>query len=157
PIAPGFASAGTNHSGGGDAQHGVGPTIPAANGDGGRHLAAGGGKSAMTFGRLLLRNLLYHWRGNIAVLLGVVVSTAVLTGAVLVGDSLTGSLRDVVLEQLGWVDHALVAGRFIREDLASELGADRVSPAILLQGAASAGATSDKTWRRAGRVTILGV
>ena len=41
----------------------------------------------MTFGRLLLRNCFYHWRGNLAVLLGVVVGTAVLTGALLVGDS----------------------------------------------------------------------
>ena len=30
----------------------------------------------MTFFRLLLRNLLYHWRGNGAVLLGVAVGTA---------------------------------------------------------------------------------
>ena len=35
----------------------------------------------MTFTRLLLRNLLWHWRGNAAVMLGVAVGTAVLTGA----------------------------------------------------------------------------
>jgi hypothetical protein len=45
--------------------------------------------------RLLLLNLLFHWRGNLAVLLGVVVGAAVLTGALLVGDSLRGSLRDL--------------------------------------------------------------
>jgi hypothetical protein len=33
----------------------------------------------MTPFRLLLRNLLYHWRGNLAVFLGVVVGAAVLT------------------------------------------------------------------------------
>ena len=48
----------------------------------------------MTLKRLRLRNLLFHWRGNLAVFLGVVVGTAVLTGALLVGDSLRGSLRD---------------------------------------------------------------
>ena len=37
--------------------------------------------AAMTLKRLRLRNLLYHWRGNVAVFLGVVVGTAVLTGA----------------------------------------------------------------------------
>ena len=42
---------------------------------------------------LLVRNLLYHWRGNLAVLLGVTVGTAVLTGALLVGDSLRGCLE----------------------------------------------------------------
>src|SRR3982751_3351103 len=91
----------------------------------------------MTFTRLVWRNLLFHWRGNCAVFLGVVVGTAVLTGALFVGDSLRGSLRDLTLQQLEWVDHALVAGRFFREELAGKLSAERVCPAILLQGSAS--------------------
>src|SRR5437899_8890490 len=115
----------------------------------------------MTFRRLLLKNLLYHWRGNLAVLLGVAVGTAVLTGALLVGDSLGGSLTDLVRDQLGWVDHALVAGRFFRQALASELGASQFSPAILLQGAASSAADapekSRRSLHRARQVMILGV
>lgn len=112
----------------------------------------------MSLARLLLRNLLFHWRGNLAVLLGVVVGTAVLTGALLVGDSLRGSLRDLSLRQLGWVDHALVGGRFVREALAGELKAKQVCPALLLQGAASAGDEKDPlAMHRVGRVVILGV
>jgi putative ABC transport system permease protein len=113
----------------------------------------------MTFLRLLWRNLVYHWRGNSAVLLGVAVGTAVLTGALLVGDSLRGSLRDQTEKQLEWVDSALVAGRFVREDLAGEIRADRVVPAVMLQGAVSAvSADGGKDLsRRVGRVTILGV
>ncbi|HEV3079679.1 MAG TPA: FtsX-like permease family protein, partial [Gemmataceae bacterium] len=114
----------------------------------------------MTRGRLLVRNLFYHWRGNGAVLLGVAVGTAVLTGALLVGDSLRGSLRDLALEQLGWVEYSLVGGRFIRKELASQLGAQEIAPVILLQGAASATsgeATSSQVVRRAGHVNILGV
>ncbi len=117
----------------------------------------------MSLGRLLLRNLFFHWRGNLAVLLGVAVGSAVLTGALLVGDSLRGSLRDLTLQQLDWVDHALVTGRFIREELANELSAAQLSPVILLQGSASMksppvqNGTSQKSVRRAGRVTILGV
>jgi ABC-type antimicrobial peptide transport system permease subunit len=107
----------------------------------------------MTAGRLLARNLAYHWRGNLAVGLGVLVGTAVLTGALLVGDSLRGSLRDLTLQRLGWVDHALVGGRFVREKLADELDAEKTCPAILLQGAA----TKEGSDLRAGRVTILGV
>src|SRR5437588_7447690 len=91
----------------------------------------------MTWTRLLFRNLFYHSRGNCAVLLGVVVGTAVLTGALLVGDSLRGSLRDLTLQQLDWVEQALVSGRFLREVVADELGPTRVAPAILLQGAAT--------------------
>ena len=88
---------------------------------------------------------LYHWRGNVAVLLGVAVGTAVLTGALLVGDSLRGSLRDLALRRLGWVDQALVAPRFFREALADELyaagAAERVCPAILLQATAAVATT----------------
>jgi len=101
--------------------------------------------------RLLLRNLFYHWRGNLAVLMGVAVGTAVLTGALLVGDSLQGSLRELTLEQLGWVDQALVGGRFFREELAQSLPAERTSPVILLQGSASSG-TGPRS-----RTTVLGV
>ena len=51
------------------------------------------------------KNLLYYWRINLAVLLGAAVATVVLTGALLVGDSVKGSLRDLILDRLGNVDH----------------------------------------------------
>ena len=88
--------------------------------------------AAMTLKRLRLRNLLYHWRGNLAVFLGVVVGTAVLTGALLVGDSLRGSLRERTLQRLGWVDEALIAPRFFRQELADELLGAR-PPNVLLR------------------------
>jgi putative ABC transport system permease protein len=91
----------------------------------------------MTFTRLLLRNLLFHGRSGVAVLLGVAVGCAVLTGALVVGDSLRGSLRAQALEQLDWVDQALVAGRFFREELANHLPATKVAPAIIVQGSAA--------------------
>src|SRR5262249_36201197 len=106
---------------------------------------------------LLWRNLLYHWRGNLAVLLGVAVGAAVLTGALLVGDSLRGSLRALALDQLGWVDEALVTPRFFRAELAKELPAEHIAPAILLQGSASLAGLESHPVRRAGKVTILGV
>jgi ABC-type antimicrobial peptide transport system permease subunit len=111
----------------------------------------------MTFRRLLLENLFYHWRGNLAVLLGVVVGTAVLTGALLVGDSLRGSLRAVAEEQLGWVDLALVGKRFFREELVSKLPAERLSPAILLQVSAAREEKGQASGKRARQVVLLGV
>src|SRR5206468_9202443 len=114
-------------------------------------------------------NLTGHWRGNLAVLLGVAVATAVLTGALLVGDSLRGSLRDLTLRQLGWVDHVLISQHFIREDLADQLGTENACPAILLQGSANSslpaltqpgspvGGASGHPAVHVGRVTILGV
>src|SRR5262249_10216305 len=101
----------------------------------------------MTLTGLLVRSLRFHWRGNFAVFLGVAVGTAVLTGALLVGDSLRGSLRDLALGQLGWVQQALVSSRFFREDLAKELAPAEVSPVLLLQG--SAGVVSGNAERRA--------
>src|ERR1700729_532323 len=88
----------------------------------------------MTRAGLVLRSLLYHWRGNIAVFLGVALGTAVLTGALLVGDSLRGSLRELAVDQLGWVDQALVANRFFRSQLAEEMPARRAAAAVMLQG-----------------------
>jgi ABC-type lipoprotein release transport system permease subunit len=112
----------------------------------------------MTLARLVLNTLLFHWRGNLPVALGVALGTAVLTGALLVGDSLRGSLRDLALEQLGWVDHALVSNRFVHQSLASQLGAERTAPAILLRGSATHGDTNkDRPVHRAGHVVILGV
>ena len=52
---------------------------------------------------------------NVAVACGVAVGTAVLTGALLVGDSMQGSLRDLVLAGLGRIDEVLVADHFFRE------------------------------------------
>lgn len=104
--------------------------------------------------RLLLQTLLYHWRGNLAVLLGVAVGSAVLTGALLVGDSLQGSLRARALRQLSEVDYALVAPRFFRRQLASEIAAsiyDGIDPIILFRTTV---ANDDGTQAR--DVTILG-
>src|SRR5207302_940451 len=110
----------------------------------------------MTFLRLLRRNLIYHWRGNLAVFLGVALGSAVLTGALLVGDSLRGSLRALTLDQLGWVEEAMLPGRFFREQLAGEVSADRRAPLLLLQGSASRISKNQET-QRAGKVTVLGI
>ena len=104
----------------------------------------------MTRTRLLLDSLLYHRRANFAVGLGAAVAAAVLAGALLVGDSLRGSLRDRADQQLAGYDHALVAGRFFRQDLAQELPGD-IQPAIIMQG------TVSNNVNRVGRVTVISV
>ena len=86
----------------------------------------------MTLAALVFRNLLYHLRGNIAVFVGVALGSAVLTGALLVGDSLRGSLRALTLDQLGWVDSAMTPGRFFRRDL--KLPAEHAAAVLMLRG-----------------------
>ena len=108
------------------------------------------------------RSLSYFWRIQLAVLLGAAVATAVLTGALLVGDSVRGSLRDLTLDRLGRIDYALVSERFFREDLTTDLS-DKLEgeaqfhretvPVILLNGTA----VNAKTKTRASRVQIQGI
>ena len=94
--------------------------------------------------------------------LGVAVATAVLTGALLVGDSVRGSLRDLTLQRLGRIDSALVTGHMFRAALADELAADaefeaaihRAEPAILMTGTLQAGSGKDAA--RATRVNVIG-
>jgi ABC-type antimicrobial peptide transport system permease subunit len=112
--------------------------------------------SALT---LILRSLTYHFRINAAVALGVAAATAVLTGALLVGDSVRGSLRHLALDRLGDIESVLLTDHFFRPELADET-ANRVSdcyrdvfPAILLQGTIDR--PGDNT-RRASDVTVVG-
>lgn len=68
-----------------------------------------------------MRSLVYYWRAHVAVALAVVAATAALTGALLVGDSVRGSLRELAVSRLCGVTHALISTRFVRESLAGEL------------------------------------
>ncbi len=70
----------------------------------------------MSLFHLAFRSLLYHWRSNLAVALGVMAATAVLTGALVVGDSVSGSLRHLAIDRLGDIDAALVTPHFFRTE-----------------------------------------
>ncbi|MCP3978851.1 MAG: ABC transporter permease [bacterium] len=107
------------------------------------------------------RALTHYWRIHLAVVLGAAVATAVLTGALIVGDSVKGSLRALTLERLGGIDSAMIAQRFFRESLVRDLEAHprfaelytRAAPAITVRG--SVAASGDGS--RAGRVGIHGI
>lgn len=75
----------------------------------------------MSTWRFILRSLAHHWRIHVAVALGVAAATAVLTGALLVGDSVRGSLRRLTLDRLGRIDEVLVTDRFFGAQLAERL------------------------------------
>ena len=71
--------------------------------------------------RFVLRSLVHHWRINLTVALGVAAATAVLTGALLIGDSMRGSLKSLTLGRLGLIDEILVTPHFFRQELVDEL------------------------------------
>jgi putative ABC transport system permease protein len=75
----------------------------------------------MTFLRLVIRSLQFHATKHLAVIFGVMAATAVLTGALVVGDSVRQSLRHLTLDRLGRIDHLLLVDRFFRAELATEL------------------------------------
>lgn len=77
----------------------------------------------MNFARLVLRSLQFHAGKHLAVVLGVMAATAVLTGALVVGESVRSSLRELTLDRLGRIDHLLLVDRFFRAELATELKA----------------------------------
>jgi ABC-type lipoprotein release transport system permease subunit len=106
----------------------------------------------LTLRSIPFRNLLYHWRGNLAVLLGVAVGAAVLTGALFVGDSLRGSLRDRALRQLNGVEASWVGPRLIREEVAARLPGE-VVPALMLQGTLATGSSDSRVIR----ATVIGL
>ena len=87
----------------------------------------------MTRYLFVVRSLFFFWRVNLAVCLGVVAATAVLTGALLVGDSMRGSLRKISLDGLGNVDEILLTDRFFREQLAEEIQANDAEVPIAVQ------------------------
>ena len=65
--------------------------------------------------KIASRSLFHFWRNNLAIALGAAIATAVLTGALLVGDSMRSSLRSLVLDQLGKIDTILVSDGFFSE------------------------------------------
>ena len=109
----------------------------------------------MTLFRLAFRSATHYWRTNLAVLLGVAAAVAVLGGALLVGDSVRGSLRDIALGRLGAADHALSSAQFFRDALAAEItGAGRTAAPMIVS---SGFVTHEPSGRRAGSVVVYGV
>ncbi|MCP4247923.1 MAG: ABC transporter permease [bacterium] len=115
----------------------------------------------MRLSTLHRRSLLFYWQTNLAVVAGVIVASAALTGALLVGDSMRASLRDLAVARLGRVEHALVASRYFRETVAADLAADdgfgeqfsAAVPIILLGG----GVTHSDSRARVEGVQVLGL
>ena len=106
----------------------------------------------MTQGQLVRRNLVYFWRTHLAVVAGVAVAVGVLTGALLVGDSVRASLRELFLSRLGNTDTVVVANSFFRDGLASEISSEAV-PLISFAGMV----THESTGRRRADVQVYGV
>jgi ABC-type lipoprotein release transport system permease subunit len=114
----------------------------------------------MHVSRLIWRNLSYYWRTNLAVIAGIATAVAVLSGALLVGQSVRNSLRDLLFQRIGAAGYVVSADRFFREDLASELSQTAGTgisasgcPIIFVQGVV----VHEETGLRALNVNVYGV
>jgi putative ABC transport system permease protein len=111
----------------------------------------------MTLYQLILQTLRHFWKQNLVLALGVALSTAVITGALMVGDSVSYSLERIVSLRLGKISHTLTAGdRFFTDSLAVRLGKEIKQPAtslLLLEGMVSSGGGQ----ARLPRVQVLGI
>lgn len=108
----------------------------------------------------ILRSLRFYWRTNLCIVFGLALATAVITGSLLVGDSMRESLQHNALRRLGNIDQALVAPHFFRAALATELNADpaphrraQALPVLLIRGSAQHG---QENWRIP-NVSVCGV
>lgn len=114
----------------------------------------------MKASRLILRSLAYYWRTNIAVIAGFATAVAVLSGALLVGQSVRDSLRNLLFQRIGATEYEVSANHFFRADLAGELvspAANHASlqscPIIYVQGVV----IHEGTGARAYNVNIYGI
>ena len=111
----------------------------------------------MTIYQLVRRSLRSRWPTNLTVVVAIALCTAVLLGALLVGDSVRGSLVDITRMRLGHIRLAMqLPNRFCRSALVGELGQDTgtVSAGVIRSAALAANADDSVV---VNRVELLGV
>ena len=77
--------------------------------------AIGRSSSRFSLMSLIWRSLLFNFLPNVAVIASIAVATAVIVGALLVGDSVRGSLRFQALDRLGAIDGLMVSRHFLEK------------------------------------------
>ena len=104
-----------------------------------------------------IRRGIWHYKlSYLGVGAGAVLGATVLLGALIAGDSVKETLREVARQRVGQVDQVFVAGEgFFRDALATDVATDslRAAPILFLRGQLN----SQSSERGLGRVQILGV
>lgn len=111
----------------------------------------------MSLWNLTWRSLTHYWRIHAAVLAGVVVTAAVLSGAFVVGDSVKESLKRRALERIAEVRWAVIGNdRFFTEGLAERLGSQLGAVSTGIVQVVGSVANGDGS-ARANGVQVIGV
>ncbi|MFA6483829.1 MAG: ABC transporter permease, partial [Bacteroidales bacterium] len=97
----------------------------------------------MDFRKFVARSLWHYRVRNLTVALGMAIGMAVITGALVVGDSVRSGLKNLVGIRLGEADLSVSAGdRYLTDSLAIRMSAELEIPSaavLQLQGSVSAG------------------
>ncbi|HAC93116.1 MAG TPA: hypothetical protein DCF63_21160, partial [Planctomycetaceae bacterium] len=111
---------------------------------------------------LVWRSLVYFRRSHGTLGLGIAAATAVIVGALVVGDSMRHSLRRIVLQRLANVELILQAPEFFDWKLVEKVDWSKVDevlspvPVILLSESSAESKQADQL-RRASRVQVMGI
>jgi putative ABC transport system permease protein len=112
--------------------------------------------------QFIKRSLAYYWQTNLVVVLGVAIAVSVLAGALLIGESVRGSLRDLSSRRLGKTDDLISSANFFPRTTRCGSGTTRsvcsdgigvTCPLIALEGVV----VHEPSKRRAGGVKVYGV
>nr|WP_319273392.1 ABC transporter permease [uncultured Draconibacterium sp.] len=112
----------------------------------------------MTKLQYIIKSFLHYFKANLLVAIGVAISTMVLTGSLVIGDSVRHSLTQATFYRLGETTHIVaVKERYFRQEMASEMEATnpelKATSVLLLEGMAVA----DGGQQRANKVQVVGV
>lgn len=122
--------------------------------------------------KLLIESIWHYRRISAVVILAVAISTAVIGGSLIVGDSVRFSLKRMTQQRLGQVTHVMHSGLFFTENLAASIQHDLpesakpdavtaiqdaiVAPAMLLTGSLELEKSEDELLR-VGSVSVVGL
>jgi ABC-type antimicrobial peptide transport system permease subunit len=112
----------------------------------------------MTFWKLIRRNLSYHARAHLGVVLGAAIGSAALIGALVVGDSVRESLTNTALRRLGDLHFALHSqDRLFEASLVPRLRAAWLPDRIRVGSNSVALIQPDPAWPQSSALSLPGV
>jgi ABC-type antimicrobial peptide transport system permease subunit len=116
----------------------------------------------MSVFRFTVRSVIYHRRLHAGLLLGTMLACGLLTGALLVGDSVDYSLHHIATARLGRITFAMNWGtRLFGQDLAARLetadGRLHAAAVLSLRGMASRPPGTDPPGNRLNQIQVIGV
>jgi len=116
--------------------------------------------AVFTRNQFAFRTVSFHRQIALSVALGVATAAAVITGALIVGDSMRGSLRALTIDRLGRVDQMILPGGFFNASgMDTNLQGRDIAAVILFdQGVVETGTRDeDGKIRRASSIQVIGI